>query len=54
LKKLEDIFKIAVNSAKAIIPNQPYHFQQVNNEGVAKEYIQLHLNSLKKATANNV
>tara|TARA_B110000285_G_scaffold202372_1_gene237646 strand:- start:1561 stop:1692 length:132 start_codon:yes stop_codon:yes gene_type:complete len=38
LKKLEDIFKISVNSAKAIIPKQPYHFQQVNNEGVAKDY----------------
>jgi len=38
LKKLEDIFKQAVNNAKAIIPTNQYHFKQANNEGVEKDY----------------
>jgi hypothetical protein len=38
LKKLEDIFKQAVNNAKAIIPPNQYHFKQVNNKGVEKDY----------------
>lgn len=38
MKKLEDIFKQAVNNAKAIIPTNQYHFKQANNEGVEKDY----------------
>lgn len=38
MKKLEDIFNQAVHNAKAIIPDDSYHFKQANNEGVEKHY----------------
>lgn len=50
MKKLEAIFNEAVNNAKAIIPANQYHFKQVNNEGVEKDYSITHEQFVKGLT----